>query len=101
MERKEAHVEKEKKKSVGWSAQLLLDVTSKREFKHTEEIVQWRSINQEDVANFWKEVCAKWMRKSWRSTEFRNPRKVRTKDVVSRCNGEFSKTVKRYQPRNG
>ena len=37
----------------------MLDVTSKREFKHTEEIVQWRSINQEQVENLWEEVCAK------------------------------------------
>ena len=39
--KKEAEVEKEKKKVVGWSVKMLEeDVTSKREFQDTEEMVQ-------------------------------------------------------------
>ena len=31
--------------------------TSKREFKDTEDMVQWKSINQEGLDNLWKELC--------------------------------------------
>ena len=45
-----------KKKVVGWSTERMEDKTSKREFKDTEERVQWRSINQGGFDNLWKET---------------------------------------------
>ena len=35
---------------------MLDEVTSRREFKDTEERVQFRSINQEEVDNLWEEL---------------------------------------------
>ena len=40
---------KPKKKVVGWSTEEMEEKTSKRELKDTEEMVQWRSINQEGI----------------------------------------------------
>ena len=51
---------KEKKKVGGWSTKLMEEITGKREFEETEEMVQWRSINQGEVENLWKELREKW-----------------------------------------
>ena len=44
-----------------------------------------------------KNCSVNWRKKSWRRTELRNPRNMRTTDVVSRWIGEVSKET--YQPR--
>ena len=76
MKQKEDKEEKEKKKVVGWSANVLENVTTMRELK------EWCS--GEAPARKKQTVCGKncarkWRRKSWRSTE--------------------SRRGKRYQPR--
>ena len=57
--KEEGKEEKERNKVVGWSTEVMEEVRSKREFKDTEEMVQWRSINQEEVDNEWKVLYEK------------------------------------------
>ena len=59
MKRREAQVENGKEKVVGWSTKVLEEVTSKRDIEEMGEMVQWKSINQEEVHNLWKELCGK------------------------------------------
>ena len=70
--------EVKQKKVAGWSTQMLEEVTSKR------ELVQWTSINQEEVNRLVDKNCAgKWRRKSERSTKLKSQERC-TKDVDSR-----------------
>ena len=50
---------KKKKKVAGWSTKAFKEVTSRRENEDTEEMVQWKSINQEEVENLWKVLSRK------------------------------------------
>ena len=64
---KEKEPKKEKKKTwlVRWSTEKM------REFRDTEEMVQWRNIDQEGINNMW-ETCWKTLKKKcWRSTKWR------------------------------
>ena len=47
--------EEKQEKVARWSTKMLEEVTSKREFEDTEEMVQCRSINQEEVDTLWTE----------------------------------------------
>ena len=51
---KDKEPQKERKKSEGWSTEKMQEKASKQEFKETEEMVRWRSINQEGINNVWK-----------------------------------------------
>ena len=48
-----------KEEGGGLVQKMLEEVTSRREFEDTEEMVQWRSINQEEVDNLWNEMSEK------------------------------------------
>ena len=98
MKEKVAKKEKEKKKVEGGSTKKIKEDRSIREVKDSEEMVQRRSMNQDEVDNLWKDCAVEWMRKSWRRARSKGPRRVSTSDVVSRWNGESS-TGKKYQPR--
>ena len=57
---KERELSGVKRKMASGRSTVMLDEAAKRqEFEDTEEMVQWRSINQEDINNFWKEMCEK------------------------------------------
>ena len=43
-----------KNKVVGWSTEKMEEKGSKQEFNDTEDMVQWRSINQEETDSVWK-----------------------------------------------
>ena len=51
-----------RKKVAGCTTKVLVEVTSRRKFVDTEEMVQWRSINQTEVDNLWN-------RTEWRDGE--------------------------------
>ena len=57
MKKKEAKKEKGHNIVVGWSVERMEEDRSNREVKDSEEMLQWRSINQEEVDNLWKEMC--------------------------------------------
>ena len=59
MKKKKSKREKEKKKVVGYSTERMKEYRSKREVKDSEEVVQPRSIHQEEVDHFGKELCGK------------------------------------------
>ena len=75
--------------------QGLEDVTSRREFADTENVVQRRNIFQEEVNGVWKELCGEVSRGGPGEVQkWRRRRKVHTKEVVSRWDGESSKKRK-------
>ena len=47
------------KKVVGWSAKVLEEGTSSREFEDKEEMVQRRSVSHEEVDNQWTDLSGK------------------------------------------
>ena len=51
---KEQQKEKKKSKLVGWSTENMEEKQSNQEFKHSGEMVQWRSIDQEEIDKMWK-----------------------------------------------
>ena len=54
----ESKEEKKKEKKVaGWSTKMIKEVASKQEFEDTEEMVQWRSISEEDMHELWTALC--------------------------------------------
>ena len=69
---KEGKEEESKKRVVGWSTERMEDKTSKREFKDTEETVQWRSINQEGFDNLWKETMEEEVLEKYKVEENKN-----------------------------
>ena len=59
---------------VGWSTEKVEEKGSKQEFQDTDDMVQWRSINQEDIDNVWQTLSGKLRKKCWRSTEWMSAR---------------------------
>ena len=56
----ESKEEKKKEKKVaGWSTKMTKEVASKKEFEDTEEMVQWRSISEEDIHELWTALCGR------------------------------------------
>ena len=53
---KEPRKEKKKSNVVGCSTEKMEETASKQEFSDTEEMVQWRSINQEGTNHVWKQL---------------------------------------------
>ena len=41
---------------VRWSTEMMEEKTSKQEFKNTEEMVQCRNINQEEIDKMWMKL---------------------------------------------
>ena len=58
LQRKKREPKKEKKKSkvAGWPTENMEEKASTHEFNDTEEMVQWRSLNQEGINNVWKKL---------------------------------------------
>ena len=46
--------EKKKSKLVGWSTENMEEKQRNQEFKHSEEMVPWRSVDQEGMNQMWK-----------------------------------------------
>ena len=93
---KEREPKKEKKKSevAGWSSAKMEERTSKHEFKDTEEMVQWRNINQGGINMVWiivgtisKEVLDKYKVED-------KAREEHTTEEVSHRSGEWSRESK-------
>ena len=53
---KEQQKEKKKSKFVGWSTENMEKKQRNQEFKHSGEMVQWMSIDQEGMNTMWKTV---------------------------------------------
>ena len=100
---KEKGPKKEKKKSkvVGWSTEKVEAKESKHEFKDTEEMVQWRNINQEEIDNMWKKLSEKIRYKCWKSTKWRRAREEHTKEEVRSRSGGWSRGSKNITLESG
>ena len=80
---------KKKKKVAGWSTKMLEEVTSRREVDDTVEMVQWRSINQEEADNLWNDMSGKMEEGVFEKCKVEEAKK--TKGVVSCKNGKLSR----------
>ena len=56
---KEQKKEKKTSKLVGWSTEKTEEKESKQEFEDAEDMVQWRTINQEEIDSVWKKLSEK------------------------------------------
>ena len=80
--------ERKKSKVVGLSTEKMEEKGSKHKLKDTEDMVQWRSIDQEEVDNVVEEAVGTWKKMCWRSTTCGGEQEMEhTKEEVSRRSG--------------
>ena len=99
MKDKEPMKEMKKTKVAGWSTEKMDEKASKQECKDAEEMVQWRSINQEEIGNV-ENTVGKLRKQCQRSTKWRLARE-HTQEEVSRRSGGWSRESKNINLENG
>ena len=70
-EDKELKKKKVKGKVAGWSTEKMEEKANNQLDKNTEEMVSWRSTNQEEIDEVWKTLAPKIEKNCWEKTKWR------------------------------
>ena len=92
---------KEKKQSMvaGWSTEKMEEKASKQEFKDTEDMVQWRSTNQENIETLRKKVSENIENEVLKKYNVEVSKRGASKEEGEPSESRMVQRVEKYQPR--